>query len=343
MSRNYSIPAQTQWGIVTTAREVPDLLLAFVAHHASVGASRIHLYLDEPDKELARTLEAIPGCDVTLCDDTYWKMVKGKRPDGQEARQIENARDAYERTDVDWLLHIDADEFLNPTGNIAAELAFVPEGFHFVELEMRERVYTPDHQPQTIFSGLFRVPLNRRARAAKALFGEMATFTTRGFSGHCSGKSFVRVGLDHLLMGIHVPRLRKVGNERLMSLIAHNATLLHFDGLTPAHWIGKMSRYGENETYLKTDRLGEHRRLQLAYVLENAGDKEAVERLHDMLKTVDRQKAAQLQMLGCLEPASVDPALGLQVFGLADDVDLSVDYFDARLGEASVTQLKKTA
>lgn len=342
MSNSPGKPAQTRWGIVTTAKEAPDLLLAFAAHHASIGASRIHLYLDDPDPDLARRLVEIPGVDVTLCDEIYWQMVRGKRPSAQENRQVENAMDAYGRTDVDWLIHIDADEFISPRANIVTELTFVPDEFHFVELEVRERVYTPEHGPMSIFSGQFRVPLNRRARAARALFGDMAAFTTRGFSGHCAGKSFVRVGLEHLIMGIHVPRLRKVGNERLMSLISHSATLLHFDGLTPAHWITKMARYGAQENYVKTDRLGEHRRRQLEYVLEYQGNRQAVEALHDLLKVVTAEDAARLRALGFLEPADVDPALGLQMFGLASQVDLSVEYFDSLYAPAEA-ELKKSA
>ncbi|MDP7150081.1 MAG: glycosyltransferase family 2 protein [Paracoccaceae bacterium] len=342
MSKAQGKPAQTRWGIVTTAKEVPDLLLAFAAHHASIGASRIHLYLDDPDPALARRLEDIPGVEVTQCDTTYWQMIRGQRPSAQENRQVENAMDAYGRTDVDWLIHIDADEFISPRANIVNELTFVPKEFHFVELEVRERVYTPEHRPETIFSGEFRVPLNRRARAARALFGDMAPFTTRGFSGHCAGKSFVRVGLEHLLMGIHVPRLRKVGNERLMSLISHSATLLHFDGLTPAHWVSKMVRYGAQDTYLKSDRLGEHRRRQLEYVMARKGDRQAVEHLHDLMKVVKAEDAARLRALGVLEPADVDPSLGLHLFGLADQVDLSVAYFDGYDAPAE-EELKRSA
>lgn len=341
MSRPLTKPAQTRWGIVTTAKEVPDLLLAFAAHHVSIGASRIYLYLDDPDPALARRLSAIPEVEVTLCDDTYWQMIRGKRPSAQENRQVENAMDAYARTDVDWLIHIDADEFINPRADIKRELSFVPDEFHFVELEMRERVYTPENPPTSVFSGMFRVPLNRRARAARAVFGDMAPFTTRGFSGHCAGKSFVRVGLEHLLMGIHVPRLRKVGNERLMSLISQSASLLHFDGLTPAHWIAKMVRYGVQDGYLNTDRLGEHRRRQLEYVMEHQGDRSTVEDMHDLLKVVDAGQALQLQALGCLEPAAVDPSLGLHLLGLADQVDLSVGYFDSHY--APMEELKVSA
>lgn len=342
MSRAHPDPAQTRWGVVTTAKEAPDLLLAFAAHHVSIGASRIYLYLDDPDPELARRLSLIPEVEVTLCDDTYWQMIRGKRPAAQEHRQIENAMDAYERTDVDWLVHIDADEFINPRADLATELGFVPDEFNFVELEMRERVFTPEHPPVSVFSGLFRVPVNRRSRALRTLFGEMAPYTLRGLSGHCSGKSFVRVGQEQLLMGIHVPRLRNVGDGRMMSLTLHSATLLHFDGLTPEHWIAKMARYGTNETYRNSDRLGEHRRRQLEYLTEHGGDRRAAELLHDMLKVVSSSEAMMLRVLGCLEPAAIDPAMGLHVLGLADQVDLSVENFNSYYAPAD-EELKQSA
>jgi hypothetical protein len=74
------------WGVCTTAKAPLPQLLAFVAWHKHVGASRIWVHLDDADEVSATVLNQIDGVTAILCDDAYW-TVKGGRPHKQEPRQ----------------------------------------------------------------------------------------------------------------------------------------------------------------------------------------------------------------------------------------------------------------
>ncbi len=330
MSMQYSKAAPATWGVVCTARETPELLAAFAAHHAALGASRIYLYLDEPSPRALELLAVIPAVDVILCDRSYWERVNGGvRPRRQERRQVINAHDAFQRCEVDWLLHIDADEFLSPSRDLSLELAQVPEGIDYLHLEMRERVFTGAAPAETIFDGAFRVPFNREPRATRLLFGPGAGFTDGGFSGQVSGKSIVRVQQGQLLMGIHRPRVpTSMPREPLLHLQCQSAVVLHFEGLTPAHWMSKITRYSRRSRYTEGDLLGEHQKRQIDYLARHNWSFEATHKLHNLLKCVEGEAEARLRGLGLLQKPAVTPSYGLRVYGLSPEVDLSIERCD---------------
>lgn len=330
MSMQYSKSAPASWGVVCTARETPELLAAFAAHHASLGASQIFLYLDEPSPRALELLSVIPAVDVTLCDAAYWNRVNGAvRPRRQERRQVINAHDAHERCGVDWLLHIDADEFLSPSRDLALELSQVPLGIDYLHLQMRERAFTGPYAPERIFDGAFRVPFNRDPRTTRLVFGTGAGFTDGGFSGQVSGKSIVRVQKGQLLMGIHRPRVpSSMARAPLLFLECQSAVVLHFEGLTPAHWMSKISRYSRRARYSEGDLLGDHQRKQIEFLMKNNWCFEATQKLHSLLKHVEPEVEVRLRGLGVLQDAAVDPSHGLRIFGLAPEVDLSVECCD---------------
>ena len=104
--------ADPKWGIVSTVKAPLRDVLGFVAYHLQQGAHRLYIYLDAPDQACFQALKAHPKVRVTQTDDAYWTN-KGGRPDMHQPRQTINAADAYgKRVEVDWLIHIDHDEFL---------------------------------------------------------------------------------------------------------------------------------------------------------------------------------------------------------------------------------------
>lgn len=323
------------WGVVATARETPEVLAAFVTHHLSVGARRVHLYLDDPEPRAVSILSGLAGVTVTLCDGDHWQRLgKPQRPASQEARQTANAAHAYGRSDVDWLAHVDADEYIMPHRNLGDELAMVPDAVDCLALPMRERVFRLGEPPDSILSGLCRVPFERSRRAAQAVFGDLAEFTEGGFVGHVAGKCLVRTGCDGLLMGIHTPRPRpgRSGRRgRLIKLGSTAAVLLHLDGFTRAQWVAKMLRYAGDRRYTSSGLLGRHQLRQIAFLQEHRVPTEAGLHLHERLKCVDAGSEARLRALGMVEDMPVDPAAGLAGFAMADWVDLSPDLCDAQV------------
>lgn len=242
------------WGIVMTAHEPGDLVLANVAYHLGVGATEAHLYLDDPADPIAPILRAVPGCFVTICDAAHWAhltgLAGGGRPIGQNRRQGLNATQAYQKTNCDWLLHLDADEFLSIKGDFRAELAGFTRDSGYIICTSHERIFRRDEVSNGIFDGGFRMPTNANTPKQQAIFGKAARFLKSGMSSHTIGKSITPTGFDYQIR-IHRPRAVPMYRNMAHAPRSHTgfpaqtAHLLHFDGLTPLHWILKMLRYKE--------------------------------------------------------------------------------------------------
>jgi hypothetical protein len=115
------------WGVVSTIKAPARDILSFAAYHLELGAHRVIVYLDDENPAAFKVLKAHPKCRVIECDDAYWKRRKG-RPEKHQARQTANATRCYRRgPGVDWLAHIDLDEFLWPQSPLTAQLAMLDD------------------------------------------------------------------------------------------------------------------------------------------------------------------------------------------------------------------------
>ena len=326
-------PARLSWGVCATVHESPDLLAAFAAHHAALGAAEVWLFLDRPNAPAQALLRHIPEVRVILCDAAHWARTKsGVRPKSREIRQKKNAQMAYRETSVDRLLHIDADEFLVAGKRVSEVLEAARDGVSW-QVPNVERVFRSTQPPATIFDGTFRRPVGGRRRRAARLFPDIADFTTRGFTGHVVGKSFVKTGLPDVAMGIHSHRIlaeRDAPHPAQAAL--GDAYLLHFEGLTPTHWVNKLLRYaGEHGRQLNPET--NFGRL-VAHMHEIGADADAARALHDRLKMLSPEAEGQLRDLNLLFDMTFDPTPALARYGLRDVVDLSVGAMDAWQAQA---------
>lgn len=108
-----------RWGLVATILSPTVDVLRFVAFHLDAGAHRLYIYLDDPDAEVHYILKARSKIRAQKCNDAYWKKLGAKRPAEHQVRQTTNATHAYNRkVEVDWLTHIDVDEFIVPDQRI---------------------------------------------------------------------------------------------------------------------------------------------------------------------------------------------------------------------------------
>ena len=323
---------KARWGVVTTAREPLQLLIAFVAHHLSVGASEVHIFLDTPDKSKARKLAAIKGCFVTECSPAYWKQVAGRRHvRSLNMRQIKNAESVYKTTDLDWLLHMDADEFVMPSSDIGQALAASDPELVYREIPNVERVYLGPDTPQTIFDGSFVIPMKHDAETRLRLYGERQSYLMDGVLGHQSGKSLVRVG-EEVVIGIHSPRKNKkfTRTRYLNSKPLEGTRILHFDGLTPQHWISKLQRYVATYRPEELPTLGDARLAQIEHIVAAGGDEKALVGLHHLLRHLSPEAEAALREAGQLIDIPFDPTPAIAALGIGA-VDLSVTAFDEAL------------
>ncbi|SLN50162.1 hypothetical protein ROA7450_02481 [Roseovarius albus] len=225
------------WGVVATIKAPTKDILNFAAYHLDLGASRVHVYLDEDDPVARTALSEHPNCSAIFCDDAYWHQRKG-RPDQHQPRQSINATHCYRRaTDVDWLAHIDVDEFLSSTHSISEQLAQLPDGVTTAQVRPIEALapdpFNPPPEGQIWAKGCNTRPALRRKETLKIYpnFGEQLN---GGFLSHVAGKIFVRTGRPGIRIRIHNAF---VNGKRMAN--AHELTgmrLLHLHAPSWAHW-----------------------------------------------------------------------------------------------------------
>ncbi|MEL6915155.1 MAG: glycosyltransferase family 2 protein [Pseudomonadota bacterium] len=314
-----------RWGTVTLADEPLALLMAFAAWHRQAGAAEIHIFLDRAHGPDAEALARIPGTRVRVCDDGFWTR-HGGRPKLQTRRQEIVANAAYGESDVPWLAHIDADEFIHPGPGFADELAAIPAAVDGTTLPVRERVWEAERPPRALFDGLYRVPIPGKLPLNRVLHPETARYRYRGLTSHTTGKTLVRTGRE-IAMGIHTPREQ----DRLHLMHVQGATLLHFDGLTPFHWLVKRLKYAAlPHAQKRMD--GENYRWAQIEALRAMPTLWEARRFQRRLSALHPEKIAELAALRLLEDAAgFDPAAALARFPPGVPVDLSVAHFDAEI------------
>ncbi|WP_245220401.1 MULTISPECIES: glycosyltransferase family 2 protein [unclassified Ruegeria] len=188
----------TTWGVVSMVRGPTEDVLRFVAYHLDLGAETIYIYLDEPNQRTFEALKAHPSVCVQVCDDAYWQKLKRTRPDKHQVRQSVNATYAYRDTHLDWLAHIDVDEFLWSPTPISDVLREVPDKVHAARVRPIEALAGGDdlykaHVPQS----------PARTELIEMLYPNYGAFVLGGFLSHVQGKLFARTGLKRLSFRIH--------------------------------------------------------------------------------------------------------------------------------------------
>lgn len=192
-----------KWGIVSTIKAPPEDILNFCAHHLELGAHRLYIYLDDPDSPAFGPLSDHPKIRPLRCDARYWKRHTGRRPAKHQARQVENARHAYERrVQVDWLAHIDVDEFLWPATPLPDQLAALPDDCTVARIRPSEALAPTAPDPLTHFKRL-TIDRARRDRQTRRVYPTFGQHLNGGFLSHVQGKLIYRTGLPGLTAKIH--------------------------------------------------------------------------------------------------------------------------------------------
>lgn len=188
----------TTWGIVSMVRGQTQDILRFAAHHLDLGADRLYIYLDEPNPEAFTHLDQHPKVHVYLCDDAFWRRKNRNRPGKHQVRQSTQASYTYRKTDLDWLAHIDVDEFLWTSTPIPALLDRVPADIPAIRVRPIEALAGADD--------LYKAHIPKspeRENLVKTLYPTHGAYVLGGFLSHVQGKLLVRTGLKKLSFRIH--------------------------------------------------------------------------------------------------------------------------------------------
>lgn len=191
-------PAQLRWGIVSTQRGPIRQIANFIAYHLDLGAHRIHIHLDEPDPALAERL-AHPRVRFVQCDAAYWQGKPNRARATHQMRQVFNASRSYRMTKLDWLAHIDVDEFLLPPAPLSDLLAQADPNAPFVSIipsEMMDSTGEPHH---------FKRPCHGTVK--RRIYPIHGEHVPGGFISTQSPKLIARTGLADVRQGIHALRV----------------------------------------------------------------------------------------------------------------------------------------
>jgi hypothetical protein len=222
------------WAVVSTVKAPEEKVLAFVAHHLSLGAARVFLYFDDPDDPAHAAVARHRRVTATRCTDAYWTQ-RGGRHERHQNRQSRNARDAYERCSTDWLGHIDVDEFILSPRPVVDILAEIPPATYAAKLEPFEAMHDPmladDIYTAREFRGAIRHDLWPLRRGA---LGKYREFNRDGLLSHSNGKVIFRTGIKGLSPRLHSVMLKGV---RLPTPDWHpEMKLLHFHAQDRQAW-----------------------------------------------------------------------------------------------------------
>lgn len=187
------------WGLSATIRAPAPDILRFAAYHLEQGAHRLYLYLDAANPVAYAHLKAHPKVRVQICDQAHWKKLSKKRPNRHQVRQSYNATHAYNRrAEVDWLIHMDVDEFLVSERSVAKCLGALGP----CQMSARVRPMEKLGDSENAFKAFIPADATRRA-TVEQIYPTFGRYIRGGFLSHLAGKLFVRTGLPNIKLQIH--------------------------------------------------------------------------------------------------------------------------------------------
>lgn len=274
---------KAKWGIVSTIKAPAEAILNFAAYHLEAGAHRLFLYLDAPCPAARPLLKAHPKIRVFDCDDASWQhRRKGGKPEKHQVRQSLNATRAYRRQagDIDWLAHIDVDEFLWASSPIAEVLYGLPDS----SLSARSRPIEALAGDGTAFKGYVPNGPDRGAVVGR-LYPRYGEHLNGGFLSHVQGKVFVRTGLPDITLRIHnlfqstaTASGGDIENPGLQEL--PQVDLCHFHAPDWQHWLAHYRFRLKSGSYRKSLKPARPR------------DKGGIT-LHDLMKAIEDEEGTE--------------------------------------------------
>lgn len=248
---------QARWAVAAVVKEPADVMRRFLAWNLAQGAQEIWLFFDDPDDPFIPHAERIDRVRVTRCTTAFWEALGVRENANFVRRQVLAVRRAYDATEADWLLHIDADELIYfPDQNIGAVLAKVDPEIGNVLVRPAEAVRIDGFRDRQAFR------MRMTQQQIVEVYGEAGRMLDRshGLVGHDIGKSFMRTGLRDVRIRNHFLR-DKAGDLVRQQILdgADGAYLLHFIARGFRDWRRKLPHRLKFRGYrrLREERLGD--------------------------------------------------------------------------------------
>ncbi len=217
-------PDVLRWGTVSTVKAPLRQIARFIAYHLDAGAARMDIFLDVPDADIARRL-AHPKVRFHQCDDAFWADKPDKARESHQLRQASNASQAYSGSDLDWLAHIDVDEYILTDQPLAGHLSSLPADVAFARLQPVELMASDDtlDDPWTGPAHFKRTrkAAKRRKTDLIEIYPTFGAYVPEGFISYTGGKNIVRTGFNRIRLGIHAMMQAgfKVSNGKVLDQV----------------------------------------------------------------------------------------------------------------------------
>ncbi|UZD91895.1 glycosyltransferase family 2 protein [Cognatishimia activa] len=195
------------WGIVATIKAPTKDVLEFAAYHLDLGADDITIFLDDCNEATAEVLSKHPKIKCILTDQAHWEKTIGRRPVKHQVRQVRNASYYYRRAQhLDWVAHIDVDEFICAKESISDILADAAPDTRVLRMLPCESLGTDDRDdldPSVTYCKA-KLPGGPKGKQLEHLFyPQFGGVLKSGFVSHVVGKIFARTGMQEAKFGIH--------------------------------------------------------------------------------------------------------------------------------------------
>lgn len=225
------------WHVGAILNEPLSETLRFAAWYLDAGADGLTLMFDNPQDPAIGVLGDHPKITCIPCTPEFWQA-RGLTQDTRFTKRQNAALTwAYGQQTCDWLLNVDADEFMYvASGDIARFLAGVPADVDAVRVETAEIV---DHEGAgTVYRMAMERDVARRIyQDSIGLFGPRR----RGLIGHSQGKSFTRSGLQGVSLRQHWPQRAGGDLKEQIAGAGPEMALLHHIGLDYDVWRSKLA------------------------------------------------------------------------------------------------------
>lgn len=231
-----------RFSVVAMMRESPEIVRRFVDYYRALGAAEVFIYFNGPADELP----PVAGATRIDCTAEFWAQNDDMPLENIEDRMRICYRDCKARCTTEWLLIVDADEFLFSDRDIGRLLDNVPDTVDSIGFPTAEAVWGPgDDLEQAFGSTHFRVKWRNERLwrlLRRPLYGRISSEMRWGVIGHVAGKHMIRTAREFTLIGGHrshrgdeivTRRARKVSRDWAGTYVGH------FDAIGIERWLRK--------------------------------------------------------------------------------------------------------
>ena len=218
-----------RWGLVSTVKAPLRQIARFAAHHIDLGATAVHLYLDDPGSAAAAFLSSHPRIHLTRCDDAYWRDTGKPRMEAHQLRQAFNAtRTLRDFADsLDWLAHVDVDEMLLAQEDVAVALSQIAPEAAVARIVPAEVLASDTAADRPAHFKLSHKGANVARASLQEVYPTFGMHLPGGFLSHTAGKAFARTGIPDTRFGIHTLKYKGADATNRVSLRGVHLGHLH--------------------------------------------------------------------------------------------------------------------